>query len=179
MDMWRFLIRNLVLCRFTDYSGPALLPAPESEYYRPHHAQQRQRVIPLHRLSKIDPGKNHEDSQRDHFLHDLQLVGTKLPEAQPVARYLQAILREGDQPTDEDYFPQIRRTMLQVTVPRQCHENVGANQQQYSRHLFVAFKGFWPHFQLDHWSGVHALLYGAHGANRVFDSNGWWHLACG
>ena len=92
-------------------------------------------VLPL----EEDVGDDNEDDERDDLLNDLQLhQGERAAvsdEAYPVGRYLTAVFKEGDCPREE-YDAQQRPVCgdaglveLQVSVPRQRHKNVAANEQ--------------------------------------------------
>ncbi len=88
-------------------------------------------------------GKGNEDNERNDLLEDLQLIGSEFAVAEAIAGNLEAVLREGYEPTDEDDTPEITAAVFEVAVPSDGHEEVGAQQQEDGRHFFrVAGRGF-------------------------------------
>jgi hypothetical protein len=47
---------------------------------------------------------------------------------------LETVFGKRNQPTHDDYGEQGRVAVLQVTVPRNCHEDVGTNKKQNGSH---------------------------------------------
>lgn len=81
-------------------------PFVEDAEHAGHDQEKAKQVIPLKLFLEIDGGERHEYNKRDRFLHDLQLIaGPSFKVADAVGRHLEAVFKEGDQPTDEDDFP--------------------------------------------------------------------------
>ena len=58
--------------------------------------------VPAHRLVQVEVREDHEDDQRDHLLHRLQLRGAEARAvADAIRRHLQAVLEERDAPADQ------------------------------------------------------------------------------
>ena len=82
-----------------------------------------------------------EDRQGDRFLDDLELdqaEGTAVDSgSDPVGRDHQGIFQQGDAPGKQNHQNQrpavgdVHFRKLEMAVPGQRHEDVGANQQQY------------------------------------------------
>jgi hypothetical protein len=53
-------------------------------------------------------------------LRSVEFVG-----ANPVGRNLEAILKEGNPPADDNDFPERDVSVFQVAIPRKGHENIG------------------------------------------------------
>src|SRR5690606_3467852 len=87
-------------------------------------------VVPLQRLAQVPGGEPGEHQQGDHLLHALELRRTVDRGPQPVGGDLQGVLEEGDAPAGQDHQAQRRRAVLQVPVPGEGHEDVGAQQQE-------------------------------------------------
>ena len=89
---------------------------------------------------KHEGGDDGEDGERDYFLYDLELhqrIGSAIAdEAQFVGWHLQGILEESDAPREYDDEPQgptagdVHLLKFQVSVPREGHEHIAANEQQ-------------------------------------------------
>ncbi len=90
-------------------------------------------------LEKHD-GKNYKDDERNDFLKHLQLKQAERAaisfKANPVRRHLKHIFKQRKAPTDQNncenscflqptHFPE-----LQMSIPRQGHENIGNNQKK-------------------------------------------------
>ena len=52
----------------------------------------------------------------------------------PVCRDLEAVLKEGNQPADQNYNPKGRTLVFQVAVPGKGHKNIRDCQKNYSFH---------------------------------------------
>src|SRR5215471_21067133 len=95
-----------------------------------HQTQSRPEEIELDRLLHVEDRERHEHAERDDLLHDLQLREIEHGVANPIGRHLQDVFEERDAPADENRNDQ--RTGAQVAqmrVPRERHEDVGADQQ--------------------------------------------------
>src|SRR5260370_23039519 len=70
-----------------------------------HQTAEGSKVIPMQLVAKIKRGEDPKDCQRDHLLDHLQLVRRKGLRADPVGGHLQAVLKEGDAPPDQNHLP--------------------------------------------------------------------------
>ncbi len=108
---------------------PAYPPA-EHEIGRSDQAQSGPQVVELERLLHIEEDETGKHTHGDHLLHDLELPQIEIPEADPVCRNLQNILKKSNAPTDEyDYEDGLSTHALQMTVPCKGHEEIGQNEQ--------------------------------------------------
>ena len=57
-------------------------------------------------------------------MDDLELKRGKFPVADPIRRYLKAVLCKGDEPTDDDGGKKWCVAVFQMPIPRECHEDV-------------------------------------------------------
>src|SRR5882757_5723179 len=131
--------RMKTLHTFRPGKGPSLrsqltLELMEHEERPGHQTAESSKVIPVQLVAKIKRGEHPKHRQRDHLLNHLQLIRREGLRADPVGRYLQAVLKEGDAPTDQNHLPKRHLAKLQVPVPREGHKNVRANQQQNGPH---------------------------------------------
>ena len=88
-------------------------------------------------------GEHREHDERDDLLDNLQLHQRERPpvarETDTVGRYLECVLRQRDAPREQ--YHRVQRPIradfhflqLQVTVPRERHEDVRHDQQQDGR----------------------------------------------
>ena len=113
----------------------------EDEEHREDQAEEGGEVVPLEGLAlEEEVDDDREDGQGDGFLDDLQLhevEGTAVAgEADAVGRDGEAVFEEGDAPgeqDDQDQRPAGRDFHLlefEVAVPRECHEDIRADQHQ-------------------------------------------------
>jgi len=100
----------------------------EDEEGRGHQAHSCCGVVPAQMLAEVEGDEDAEDHQRDDLLDHLELDGRKAGGSPAVGRHLEAILEEGDAPTDEDDLPQRLLAKLQVAVPGEGHEDVGEDE---------------------------------------------------
>ena len=61
-------------------------------------------------------------------------AGGEFVRADAVGRHLEAILEEGDAPTDHYDFPQGDAAIFQMAVPGEGHEDVGNGEQENGAH---------------------------------------------
>ena len=87
------------------------------------------RRLPFQRLAKIDGREDDEDRQGDDFLDGLELCRGKGAVADPVGRHLEAVFKKGDAPAYQNDHPQLFHLELEVAIPGQGHEQVGADKQ--------------------------------------------------
>ena len=97
-------------------------------------------MIPPQVCVERDGRKRDEHREGDDLLQDLELHKVERSavahEAQAVSRNLQAVLEERYAPTDEDYrykrqvLKPLHLRHLQVPVPSEGHEYVGADKKQ-------------------------------------------------
>ena len=81
-------------------------------------------VVPVKALSEVVNGEDSEDAERDDLLDDFELGWREGAGTDAVGGNLQAVLEEGDAPTDEDDFPESDVFVLEVSVPGDGHEDV-------------------------------------------------------
>src|SRR5262249_54510547 len=80
-------------------------------------------------LAEIEHREGGEHGEGDHLLHGLEL-GRRIDGVAPaVGRNGETILDEGDAPARHDHQPQRPVGELQMAVPGEGHEYVGADQQ--------------------------------------------------
>ncbi len=91
-------------------------------------------VIPAQVLAEVKGDEDAEDDQGDDFLNDFELDGREAVCAYAVGRDLEAILKEGNGPTDENDLPERFMAKAEVTVPGEGHEDVGDGEKDYSPH---------------------------------------------
>jgi PLP dependent protein len=96
-------------------------------------------VIPAQMRTEIEGGEDAEDGERDDFLNHLELDGRKTAVADAVCGNLEAILKEGDTPADQNDLPKRLLTILQVAVPGDGHEDVGADEKNNGPHFFIRY----------------------------------------
>ena len=90
----------------------------------------------LKRTTKmIEHREGGEHGQRDHLLNSLELRRGIDRAAPAVGRHGQAILDECDQPARHDHAGERHLLEAQVSVPRDRHEHVGAEQHQDRQHI--------------------------------------------
>src|SRR5882724_8981079 len=114
---------------------PNSLELVEHEEGPGDQAAKGSKVVPMQLIAKIKRREDAKDRQRDDLLDHLQLIRRKGLRANPVGGYLQAVLKEGDAPTDQNHLPQRHLAKLQVPVPRKDHKDVRADQQQNGPHI--------------------------------------------
>jgi hypothetical protein len=125
-------------------TGPDLSPdrtgavrlelAPESKSYRPEQAYKRCAMVPPDLLAKVEPRKNSKNSQRNHFLDDLELEGGKFAVTDAIRWHLKAVLKKGDQPAKHNDRKEWHVFKLQVPIPRDGHKDVGAEEEEDCSH---------------------------------------------
>ena len=81
-------------------------------------------MIPFDVFTQIPPGKHDEDTKRDYFLNDFQLKRREFAIADAIRRNLKTIFRERDQPAQNNGGKKWSFAIFQVTVPRDCHEDI-------------------------------------------------------
>jgi hypothetical protein len=67
--------------------------------------------------AEVKGGKDAEDRQRDDLLNHFELDHAEAAVAKAVGWNLEAVLKEGDAPADEDDLPEGVLTEFQVAVP--------------------------------------------------------------
>lgn len=127
----------------------------ENEVYGQHQTTESSDVIPLERLVLAEEQhEGGEDDKRDYLLNHFQLPQRERPAvldaADTIGRHLKTVFEQGDSPAQQhdgrERQPFEFRFEDDVSVPRQRHEGVGADEQQdgeYSaRHsTFVLIRG--------------------------------------
>jgi hypothetical protein len=98
--------------------------APEAERDRSDQEKKRYNVVPSDSFIEIEPREHDKHAESNHFLDDLQLKCSELAVADAIRWHLKAILEEGNQPAHDDRGYQRSLTVLQVSIPREGHENV-------------------------------------------------------
>ena len=89
--------------------------------------------IEFDRLLHVPNGKWYEDGERDHFLHDLKLGQIEHRVTDAVGGDLQQVFKQRDTPTQKRRdVPRFVVEFLEMRVPRERHEDVGRDQEQYS-----------------------------------------------
>ena len=111
----------------------------EDEVDRQHETEESGNVVPLERfVFAEEQHEGGEDDKCDRLLYHFQLPQRErsavLDAAQTVGRNLKAVFEQGDAPAQQ--YDGCEREALEfrfeddVTVPRQRHEGVGADEQQ-------------------------------------------------
>ena len=85
-------------------------------------------VIPMQSTAKVIDGEDTENHECDYLLNHLELVGGEGPSADAICWNLQAILEECNRPANQNNFPQRGGPVLEMTVPREGHEDVRADK---------------------------------------------------
>ena len=80
-------------------------------------------------------GEDAEDSERDDFLDHLELDGSEAAVADAVGGHLEAVFEEGDDQLTTMTFHSGCSAELQVAVPGNRHEDVGADEKNNCPHL--------------------------------------------
>ena len=91
-------------------------------------------MIPAQMLAEVEGDEDAEDDQGDDFLNHLELDGGEAVGAKAIGRDLEAVLKEGNRPTDEDDLPERLMAKAEVAVPGKGHEDVGNGEKDYSPH---------------------------------------------
>jgi hypothetical protein len=104
--------------------------SPEREGYGANQKSKRHSVIPSDVFAEIEPGENGENGEGDHFLNNFQLKAREMAIADAIGRNLEAVFGEGDEPAHDNGGEKRRLSIFQVAVPRDGHEDVGANQEE-------------------------------------------------
>ena len=81
-------------------------------------------VVPAEVVAEVVDGEDSEDGEGDDLLDDLELVGGEGAGTDAVSRDLEAVLEEGDGPTDDDDLPEGNFAIFEMTVPSEGHEDV-------------------------------------------------------
>lgn len=82
------------------------------------------------RLAEIKRGKPCKNDKRDDFLYALQLGGRVDRVADPIGRHRETIFNKGNTPAHQNGEHHGPSLELEIAVPRECHEDVGAREQQ-------------------------------------------------
>ena len=94
-------------------------------------------VIPAQVGTEIVGGEYAEDRERNDFLNYFELHRSEAAVADAVCRHLEAILEEGDSPTDQNDLPQRFVAESEVPVPGKGHENVGNGEKNDGPHFEI------------------------------------------
>ena len=97
-------------------------------------ASEARGVAPFQGFSQIGDGEDRKNRESDDLLNCLQLCGGKFVGSDAVCRHLEAILEEGDSPTDHHHFPKAYAAIFQVAVPCEGHKDIGNGQQKDGAH---------------------------------------------
>jgi hypothetical protein len=82
-------------------------------------------------FAQVADGEAGEDNKGNDLLRHLELeAGQSAHGPIPVGRHHEAILQEGDAPTDQYGFPEREFLEFQMAVPGKGHEDVGEGEQQ-------------------------------------------------
>ena len=125
----------------------------EGEEDRADEEACRDGVVPAQVLAEIEGDEDAEDDERNHFLNDLELHGGEAVCAKAIGRDLEAVLKEGNRPTDEDDFPKRLMAKAEMTVPGKGHEDIGDDEQDYCPHILI-LDAFCLGAVLELWLGV-------------------------
>src|ERR1035437_2028411 len=104
-----------------------------------HDEQEAHGVIPGEFFLEHEPGEADEDHQRDALLDDLELITaeTAAEIARAVRRHHQAVFEKGDAPrsqNDEEERFALQPLELQLPIPGEGHEDVGADEEKNGFH---------------------------------------------
>ena len=103
---------------------PHAVSASKCEIDRPHNEEIREQDVPRWALAKEPERDDGEDDERDALLHDLELGDRECPRTDAVRGDLERVLRQRDKPTHQDHQQQWLGLQLQVSIPRQGHEDI-------------------------------------------------------
>ena len=98
-------------------------------------------MIPAQVLAEVEGDEDAEDDQGDDFLNDFELDGRKAVCAEAIGGDLEAVLKEGNGPTDEDDLPERLVAEAEVSVPGKGHEDVGDGEKDYCDHISMLDAG--------------------------------------
>ena len=86
-------------------------------------------MVPRRFHFEIKEGEHDEHRQRDHLLHNLELVGGVGITAPTVGRHLQQVFKKSDPPAHENHEEQRLVLEFQMAIPRERHEDIRAGEQ--------------------------------------------------
>src|SRR5215469_2001783 len=85
-------------------------------------------------VTEVVNGEDSEDGESDDLLDDLELIGSEGAGSDAVGGDLQAVLEERDGPADDDDLPKRNLAVLEMAVPGEGHEDVGADEKKDGPH---------------------------------------------
>ena len=91
-------------------------------------------VVPVEPFAEVIDGEDSEDAQGDDLLDDFELGGREGGGTDAVGGDLQAVLKEGDAPADENDLPQRVLAIFQMSIPGNSHEDVGEDEKNDGPH---------------------------------------------
>jgi hypothetical protein len=103
--------------------------SPKGEHNSAEQEQERDTMIPLDAFIQIRPCEDDKHAERDCLLDDFQLKCCKFTIAEAIRGDLKTVFGERNQPAHDDYDEKRGLAVLQVTVPCNCHEDVGTNKK--------------------------------------------------
>jgi hypothetical protein len=109
-------------------------PFFENKKNRADHEAKAHKIIPLELFLQVKNGKHAENHKGNHFLDCFQLRPGKLRVTPTIGRYLETILKKGNQPANNDDFPKGRVPKSQVSVPSESHEDIREEEKDNSSH---------------------------------------------
>lgn len=116
------MLRSGALCSVRTQK-PDLFPKRDGHGARDQG--KRDQIARLRALAEADPGKPHENDQRDRLLKNFELIGRKASSVtQSVCRNLQSVLRKCEHPASQNRDPERCGSEAEVTVPGYGHEKV-------------------------------------------------------
>jgi hypothetical protein len=81
-------------------------------------------MVPAQLQMEVEGDENGEDHQRNDLLNYLELNRAEMVCAQAVGWHLQAVLKKGNAPTDEDDLPQGFIAESEMAIPGEGHEDI-------------------------------------------------------
>lgn len=87
-------------------------------------------MIPARFFAEVEQGEATKNCEGDHLLDDFELGGAVEVVAPSVRGDHEDIFKERDPPTHQDGLPKRGSFELEMTVPSEGHEYVGADQEQ-------------------------------------------------
>ena len=109
-------------------------PFPEDHSYSGDDQCEAGQIIPPQRLFQVQDREDREHRQGNDFLDRLQLGGGEFVRADAVSGHLETVFEECNHPTDNDNLPECDLAELEVSIPGECHEDVGNREEDDSSH---------------------------------------------
>jgi hypothetical protein len=115
--------------------------SPKGERHSTDQKEERGGMTPFDAFAEIRPREDDEHAKRDDLLDDFQLERCEFTIADAIRGDLKTIFSERDEPAHQDYCQKRSFAVFQVTVPRNRHEDIRANQKENRFHGARSYHG--------------------------------------